>query len=218
MHTAQQADDTRRQIAERKFVSWTVHAFSAHKPKEMVDPPPVSPQNPDEVLHGEGQTTIRVTIEVAGRKKVIALAYNESFDCGYEVYADPDDEHYDKILDVVRGVYAAAAKAQEHESKQLSVPAQPEAANDNAVVSTGLADLEAMTHPGVLVGDLVDWILSSSERPVRFLALAACLPFVGALMGAITLDIGIVALTTTPLGSWNPAAARTTHESRSSVS
>ena len=45
---------------------------------------------------------------------------------------------------------------------------------------TTLADL---TNPGGIVSDLVDWIVSSSSRPSRELALAAVLPFVGALLG-----------------------------------
>ncbi|TPK18077.1 bifunctional DNA primase/polymerase [Mesorhizobium sp. B2-5-7] len=44
-------------------------------------------------------------------------------------------------------------------------------------------DLEALTHPGGLVEDLVDWIVSSAEQPSRALALAAVLPFVAALIG-----------------------------------
>ncbi|MER9135136.1 bifunctional DNA primase/polymerase [Mesorhizobium sp. M0830] len=46
-----------------------------------------------------------------------------------------------------------------------------------------VADLEALTHPGGLVQDLVDWIVSSAEQPNRTLALAAALPMVAALMG-----------------------------------
>jgi hypothetical protein len=58
-------------------------------------------------------------------------------------------------------------------------------ANDNQVhiafaSETTLSDL---TDPGGLVSDIVDWIVSSSSRPSRELALAATIPFVGAVMG-----------------------------------
>jgi hypothetical protein len=43
--------------------------------------------------------------------------------------------------------------------------------------------LRELTNPGGLVGDITDWIVSSSSRPSRELALAATLPFVGALIG-----------------------------------
>jgi len=46
-----------------------------------------------------------------------------------------------------------------------------------------VGDLEALTYPGGLVQDLVDWIVSSAEQPCRALALAAVLPFVAALCG-----------------------------------
>ena len=61
------------------------------------------------------------------------------------------------------------------------------AANDNirthgterAFVSD--SSLRELTNPGGLVDDITDWIVSSSSRPSRELALAATLPFVGAL-------------------------------------
>lgn len=49
------------------------------------------------------------------------------------------------------------------------------------IVST--IDLNEYTRPGGLVEDLIDWIVSSSARPSRVLALAAVIPFLGALMG-----------------------------------
>jgi hypothetical protein len=51
---------------------------------------------------------------------------------------------------------------------------------DSAAGKTTLVDL---TDPGGLVSEIVDWIVSSSSRPSRELALAATLPFVGALLG-----------------------------------
>jgi hypothetical protein len=45
---------------------------------------------------------------------------------------------------------------------------------------TALSDL---TDPGGVVSDIIDWIVSSSSRPSRELALSATLPFVGALIG-----------------------------------
>src|SRR5260370_11268037 len=56
--------------------------------------------------------------------------------------------------------------------------------NDEPTVTlksdTALSDL---TDPGGVVSDIVDWIVSSSDRPSRELALSATLPFVGALIG-----------------------------------
>ena len=43
--------------------------------------------------------------------------------------------------------------------------------------------LSNLTDPGGVVSDIVDWVISSSTRPSRELALAAALPFVGALIG-----------------------------------
>jgi hypothetical protein len=49
--------------------------------------------------------------------------------------------------------------------------------------ATGHTTLSDLTNPGGVVSDIVDWIVSSSDRPSRELALAATLPFVGALIG-----------------------------------
>jgi hypothetical protein len=46
-----------------------------------------------------------------------------------------------------------------------------------------VSDLESLTRPGGLVENLIDWIVSSADRPSRPLALAAVLPFVAALAG-----------------------------------
>ncbi|WFU23149.1 hypothetical protein QA649_34475 [Bradyrhizobium sp. CB1717] len=54
------------------------------------------------------------------------------------------------------------------------------AGEERAAEKITLADL---TNPGGLISELVDWIVSSSSRPSRELALAATLPFVGALLG-----------------------------------
>lgn len=45
-------------------------------------------------------------------------------------------------------------------------------------------DLEALTYPGGLVEDLIDWIVSSAEQPSRTLAMAAVLPLVASLAGS----------------------------------
>jgi hypothetical protein len=47
-----------------------------------------------------------------------------------------------------------------------------------------VGDLEALTYPGGLVEDMIDWIVSSAEQPSRALALAAVLPLVAALAGS----------------------------------
>src|ERR1700694_3773760 len=51
---------------------------------------------------------------------------------------------------------------------------------DRAARGTTLSDL---TNPGGVVSEIVDWIVSSSSRPSRELALSATVPFVGALIG-----------------------------------
>jgi Protein of unknown function (DUF3987) len=58
--------------------------------------------------------------------------------------------------------------------------------NDNEPEAHGPTSgdaLSTLTNPGGLVGDLIDWIVSSSSRPSRELALSAVIPFVGALLG-----------------------------------
>jgi hypothetical protein len=62
------------------------------------------------------------------------------------------------------------------------------AANDNNTGSipnafASHAVLGDLTNPGGVVSEIIDWIVSSSSRPSRELALAATLPFVGALIG-----------------------------------
>jgi hypothetical protein len=49
--------------------------------------------------------------------------------------------------------------------------------------TAGLTRLSDLTDPGGVVSDIVDWIVSSSSRPSRELALSAVIPFVGALIG-----------------------------------
>src|ERR1700728_3927732 len=49
--------------------------------------------------------------------------------------------------------------------------------------AAGLTSLSDLTNPGGVVSEIIDWIVSSSSRPSRELALAATLPFVGALIG-----------------------------------
>lgn len=46
-----------------------------------------------------------------------------------------------------------------------------------------VANLDDLTNPGGLVEDMINWIVSSSSRPSRTLALAAVLPTVAALIG-----------------------------------
>jgi hypothetical protein len=62
---------------------------------------------------------------------------------------------------------------------------QPQADNDNQAGSAFASDtaLSDLTSPGGVISDIVDWIVSSSSRPSRELALAATIPFVGALIG-----------------------------------
>ncbi len=61
----------------------------------------------------------------------------------------------------------------------------PLPANDNRadILVTPSVSLNSLTQPGGLIEELVDWIVSSAERPSRWLALSAVLPFVGALIG-----------------------------------
>jgi hypothetical protein len=63
----------------------------------------------------------------------------------------------------------------------------PAHANDNDEPEdqklTSDVTLSDITNPGGVVSDIVDWIVSSSSRPSRELALSSTLPFVGALIG-----------------------------------
>lgn len=66
-------------------------------------------------------------------------------------------------------------------------PTAPDAEPDDVVAPyqlAAVADLEALTYPGGLVEDLINWITESAEQPNRTLALAAVLPLVAALAGA----------------------------------
>jgi len=58
-------------------------------------------------------------------------------------------------------------------------------ANDNEAGIAFASDtaLSDLTAPGGVVSEIVDWIVSSSSRPSRELALAATIPFVGTLIG-----------------------------------
>lgn len=62
----------------------------------------------------------------------------------------------------------------------------PVADNDNEEpeqTPTSRDALSDLTDPGGVVSELIDWIVSSSSRPSRELALSAVIPFVGALLG-----------------------------------
>jgi hypothetical protein len=74
---------------------------------------------------------------------------------------------------VERGATAIVAEANKIKEGRISN-------EDRAAGQTILGDL---TDPGGVVSDIVDWIISSSSRPSRELALSAVLPFVGALLG-----------------------------------
>src|SRR5215212_6332021 len=63
-------------------------------------------------------------------------------------------------------------RVERHSKYGPRVTAQPET-----------SDTESLTFPGGFVEEIVDWIVSSSERPSRYLALSAVLPFVGSLIG-----------------------------------
>lgn len=81
---------------------------------------------------------------------------------------------------------AAAAQLPEQEEPATHVPILPAQEDDDApdYKLEAVADLEALTDPGGLVSDLIDWITSSAEQPSRTLALAAVLPLVSTLAGA----------------------------------
>ena len=88
-------------------------------------------------------------------------------------------------LDAALIVQNTLAKIRE---RNLSVIATERAADapGSAAASPKLdvEPLEAFTHPGGLIEDMVDWIVASSESPCRPLALAGVLPLMAALMGA----------------------------------
>lgn len=70
-----------------------------------------------------------------------------------------------------------------------AVPDEPPADHDNDndadadALPESATKLSDFTHPGGLIEELIDWIISSAQRPSRELALSAVLPFVGALIG-----------------------------------
>src|ERR1700682_1231380 len=70
---------------------------------------------------------------------------------------------------------AASIVAEEKRTKDKRI-----ANKDRSASETTLADL---TNPGGVVSDIVDWIVSSSSRPSRELALSATVTFIGALIG-----------------------------------
>ncbi|MFU0504135.1 bifunctional DNA primase/polymerase [Pseudaminobacter sp. NGMCC 1.201702] len=71
-----------------------------------------------------------------------------------------------------------------HEPRALVVDAEPDPEDIPEYKLESVDDLEALTRPGGLVEDLIDWIVSSAEQPCRALAMAAVLPFVAALCGS----------------------------------
>jgi len=76
----------------------------------------------------------------------------------------------------------AAAREQELENN-YNEPESESEHEELPYVLQPAADLKDLTRPGGVLQDLIDWIVSSSDRPSRVLALAAALPFIGALMG-----------------------------------
>ena len=101
--TMQELDDSRRVLAEKQFVSWTLHAFRLHNASER-------------------DNLVSVTIEVDGKKRVVGIEYDEDWVNNYKVHADPDYE--EQAWEVVEGIYERARKLHELEIKK--------AANDNA--------------------------------------------------------------------------------------
>lgn len=79
---------------------------------------------------------------------------------------------------IVRGMEAGESNPVASLSAVPGIPA-----NDNDTPLKSGLNVDSLTYPGGLVEELVDWIVSSSERPSRVLALSAVLPFVGAIIG-----------------------------------
>jgi hypothetical protein len=100
--TIAQLDDSRKAVEEKKFISWTMHAFRAHNPSERDD-------------------LVSVTVAIDGKKRSIGIAYDEEFDPPYRIHADPDYE--EDAWKVVDGIYERARKLHELDVKK--------AANDN---------------------------------------------------------------------------------------
>jgi hypothetical protein len=97
------------------------------------------------------------------------------------IYVDmPTDPHV-----VRRVIENAKAKKAAQEAEQIIALATPLDEDTTQIEYTleAIDDLEALTYPGGLLEDLVNWIVSSSERPCRTLALAAAIPFIAALIG-----------------------------------
>lgn len=79
----------------------------------------------------------------------------------------------------------ASAKRKQEAADAAALEPTPVAEDDDPpeYKLEAVADLESLTYPGGLVEDLIDWIVSSAEQPCRALAMAAVLPFIGALCG-----------------------------------
>lgn len=101
----------------------------------------------------------------------------------------PEAEHREEATAVTIDVSNLIRNTLARQAAELASPVEPAppAANDNEEEAEYklqvTSDLNALTHPGGLVEDMIDWITSSAEQPSRVLALAAVLPFVAALAG-----------------------------------
>src|SRR5216683_992651 len=93
-----------------------------------------------------------------------------------------DESHWEDVSKIFESV--ASLPLTENYSLQECFPH----ANDNEEPETEQKltsdyTLSDLTDPGGVVSEIVDWIVSSASRPSLELALAATLPFVGALIG-----------------------------------
>ncbi|MCG7507081.1 bifunctional DNA primase/polymerase [Mesorhizobium retamae] len=107
--------------------------------------------------------------------------------------AIPQPEYQDdgtRDVDITPMVERALAKQKRAAQPVADTPApepEPEHEEDEHTLDyklEAISDLEALTRPGGLVEDIIDWIVSSSEQPCRALALAAALPLVASLAGS----------------------------------
>ena len=70
--------------------------------------------------------------------------------------------------------------------RQVVEPEQPQAAEprSKSKPAVSIDELERFTVVPGAVGDIVDWIVATSRRPSRIIALGAAITIVGTLMGA----------------------------------
>lgn len=94
-----------------------------------------------------------------------------------------EERHWQEARDTFGCGYSSAMHRSDLWQCYVSAPVP---ANDNEPqeqTPVSRDTLANLTNPGGFVSELIDWIVSSSSRPSRELALSAVIPFVGAVLG-----------------------------------